>query len=106
MQEFVQGDSNKFKSGEQLYLEWKHNLLSTPEARSAYEEVANEFDILLELVEARLDAGITQAAIAKRLKVPKSQIVQLEELGYRACTFDLLQQYAHVLGKKLQVSLV
>ena len=47
-----------------LHKKWSHD----PEYRATYEELGPEFDLARVLIEARIDAKLTQAQLAKRLQ--------------------------------------
>ena len=92
--------------GEQYYQEWMDTLLSTPEQQSQFKAMEEELDLWVQLVEARIEVGLTQAEIARKLGVSKAQIAHIEQSGFHICSLDFLQRYATAIGKKLQISLV
>ena len=67
---------------------------------SGYE--AFEFSVMLR--QAREKAGITQEAIAKKLRTKKSAISRIENHA-EDIRLSTLGKYAHALGKKLRVRL-
>jgi DNA-binding XRE family transcriptional regulator len=84
--------------GERDYEEWRRSLLNTPEKRALYEEVAAKSDLWLQLVEARMAAGLTQEEMAKRLGVSQAQVSRIEKRGYDAYTLNTLRRYVRALG--------
>lgn len=75
------------QAGQQGYQEWRDSLVADPETRAlCEEEEAAEKALWLQLVEARQEAGLTQARIADRLGVTQSQVARIEKKGYEAYT--------------------
>jgi len=84
--------------GQRAYEEWKERLLATPEMRALYEEEAAKKELWLQLVEARLAVGLTQAEVAKRLGVSQAQVARIEKRGYESYTLNTLRRYVTALG--------
>lgn len=84
--------------GQASYEQWRDNLLADPETRRIYEEEAAKKELWLQLVEARLDAGLTQAEMAERLGVSQAQVSRIEKSGYDAYTLTTLRKYVRALG--------
>lgn len=80
------------------YERWRANLLSDPETRAIYEEEAAKKEVWLQLVEARMDAGLTQAQMATRLGVSQAQVARIEKRGYDAYTLKTLRRYVEAIG--------
>lgn len=93
--------------GAERYQRWRERLLSTPEGRRAYAEEAAKKELWLQLVEARMDAGLTQQELADRLGVSQAQVARLERRGYDAYTLTSLRRYVDALGNgyRLDVSI-
>ncbi|MGA2814666.1 MAG: helix-turn-helix transcriptional regulator [Candidatus Acidiferrum sp.] len=68
-----------------------------------YQKAYREFTV--RLVQARKDAGLTQAEVAKKLKKAHSFISKCE-LGERRVDFVELQQLASIYGKNLAFFIV
>lgn len=81
------------------YEKWRDSLLANPAYRAIYEEEAAKSELWLQLVEARLQAGLTQAEVAKRLGVTQSQVARMEKRGYDAYTLTTLRRYVLALGE-------
>jgi transcriptional regulator with XRE-family HTH domain len=64
-----------------------------------YGEEAARSDLWLQLVEARMAAGLTQAELAKRLGVSQSQVARIEKRGCDAYTLNTLRRYVQALGE-------
>ena len=106
MQEMTPAKRNAREEGKTKYQQWRESLLSTSEARARSEEIAAEQNLWLQLVEARLDAGLTQAELAERMGVSQAQVARIEKSGYDSYTLKTLRRYVQALGKKLRVSIV
>jgi len=52
------------------------------------------------LVQARLDSGLTQSAVARKLGKPQSYVSKCE-LGERRADFTELEAFAEIYGKPL-----
>ena len=85
--------------GEERYQQWRDNLHADPEFREIYAEEAAKSELWLQLVEARQQAGLTQAQMAKRLGVSQAQVSRIEKEGYDAYTLTTLRRYVDALGK-------
>jgi ribosome-binding protein aMBF1 (putative translation factor) len=85
--------------GQQDYEEWRTSLVDTPEKKAFHEEIAAEQDLWLQLVEARIAAGIEPAEIAARMGVTKAVVTRLEKnaLRFRLAT---IRRYVQALGRE------
>ena len=77
---------NPVSEGERAYTRWRDRFFSAPENRRIYEEEAAKSELWLQLVEARMAAGITQMELAKRLGVTQSQLARTKRRGYDGYT--------------------
>lgn len=80
--------------------------MKRPGFKEAYEELADEYAIVRQLLSARTKAGLTQEAVASRMGTTKSAISRLESAGKHAPSIATLKKYAGVVGCKLEVKLV
>src|SRR5581483_8233806 len=85
--------------GHRLYEEWRKNLLSNSQTRALYEQEAAKKELWLQLVEARMAAGLTQEEMANRLGVSQAQVSRIEKRGYDAYTLNTLRRYVQALGE-------
>src|SRR5262249_62046836 len=90
-------------AGARAYREWREKLRSNPEYQAIYEEEAAKGELWLQLVEARLAAGLTQEELAKRLGVSQAQVARIEKRGYDAYTLTSLRRYVKALGDEFQL---
>ena len=87
--------------------DFKARALARPDVRRVYDGLAQEFELLDEILQARAAAGLTQAEVAARIGTTQSAVARLEsEIGKHSPSIATLQRYASALGYKLQVRLV
>lgn len=91
------------KAGETAYERYRSEFLSDPQHRAMYEEEAAKGELWLQLVEARMNAGLTQAQVAKRLGVSQAQVARVEKRGYESYTLNTLRKYVQAIGNGLAV---
>ena len=63
------------------------------------DELRQRQKIIAQLVEARLEQGISQAELARRLGIQRSGINRLES-GAQNLTLDMILKVASALGKR------
>jgi predicted transcriptional regulator len=56
----------------------KVELLTDPEVRQAYDELAPEYEIARAIIRARTACGLTQAELAERMGTSQSYVARLE----------------------------
>jgi DNA-binding XRE family transcriptional regulator len=84
--------------GRQAYDDYWYKQMADPEFARVYKEESEKKELWLQLVEARQQAGLTQAELATRLGVSQAQIARLERRGYDAYTLSSLRRYVDALG--------
>jgi ribosome-binding protein aMBF1 (putative translation factor) len=82
----------------------KNQWMKDPKFREAYQELELEYEIALELIQARINAGLTQEELAVRMKTTQSVIARLES-GRVLPSVKTLSHYAKATGSHLHVSL-
>jgi DNA-binding XRE family transcriptional regulator len=85
--------------GEASYQRWQEELRAHPDYQATYDEEAAKKELWLQLVEARMSAGLTQQELAGRLGVSQAQVARIEKRGYDACTLNTLRRYVDALGE-------
>jgi transcriptional regulator with XRE-family HTH domain len=86
---------------------FKTRALARPDVKKAYDDVADEFAFLDEVLKARAEAGLTQAEVAARIGTTQSAIARLESAEPRhSPSIATLQKYADALGYKVEIRLV
>ena len=91
------------KDGEESYRNWRKQVLASPEVQAVYpEEVANK-ELWLQLVEARRQAKLTQAEMARRIGISQAQVARIEKSGYDSYTLSTLRRYVAALGGQFEL---
>jgi len=76
--------------------------------KAAYDALEDEFSALDALLQARKQAGLTQAEVAERMGIAQSALARIESsLGSRKHSPSLatLRRYADACGKKLTIAI-
>lgn len=82
-----------------LHKKW----LRDPAYREAYDELAPEFRLARSLIEARANAGLTQAQMAERMQTTQSVVARLES-GRAHPSTRTLEKFAKAAGLRLKIS--
>ncbi len=82
-----------------LHERWSRN----PDYRDAYDELGSEFELARSLIEARTDAGLTQAQLAKRMETTQSVVARIES-GRVHLSTRTLEKFARGTGTRLRIS--
>ncbi|MEX2122794.1 MAG: helix-turn-helix domain-containing protein [Woeseia sp.] len=86
---------------------FKARALAKPGVRDEYDNLAEEFELLDEILKARAEAGLTQAELAERIGTTQSAIARMETaIGKHSPTIATLRRYAAALGYRVQVRFV
>lgn len=83
-----------------LHREW----MKRPGYAKAHAELAAEFALAGELIAARAKAGLTQAALAKRMKTTQTVVARLES-GKKMPSTRTLERFATATGHTLTIKL-
>ncbi|HBP37792.1 MAG TPA: transcriptional regulator [Clostridiales bacterium] len=83
----------------------KKRLLENSELKNAYDELGPEYTLIVQLIQARIDSGMTQAQLADLVGTKQSDISRLESGAYNP-SIGFLRKVARGLGKSLDVRLV
>ena len=81
------------EQGAWSYETWRARLVATPRLRALYEREAAKKELWLQLVETRMDAGLTTTQMAKILRVTRSRAAQIDRCGYDVCRVGTLRRY-------------
>ncbi|OGG61849.1 hypothetical protein A3C87_00425 [Candidatus Kaiserbacteria bacterium RIFCSPHIGHO2_02_FULL_49_34] len=84
--------------------ELKSRLLVDPETKKAYDALEPEYLLARTLIQKRLDAGLSQSELAKKVGTRQSAISRLES-GEGNPTFATLRKVAHALGAEAYMAL-
>src|SRR5271154_6557279 len=83
-------------------------LLQRPAVKAEYDAQADEFALLEELLKARRQAGLTQAAVAARMGTKTPAVARLEAGGgsrRHSPSVTTLRKYAEAVGCRLEIRL-
>jgi len=83
----------------------KSELLKDKKVKKAYDELGPEFEFIQTLIEKRIEHGLSQAALAKKIGTKQSAISRLESGSYNP-SIDFLKKIADALDVQLKVTLV
>lgn len=82
----------------------KNQWMKDPDFKKAYNDLELEYEIALQLIQARINAGLTQGEVAIRMGTTQSVIARLES-GRTLPSVKTLSHYAKATGKCLHISL-
>ncbi|MFA5767439.1 MAG: helix-turn-helix transcriptional regulator [Candidatus Paceibacterota bacterium] len=86
------------------YRQFKSKLLKDREVKRAYERLAPEFSVISMIIEKRLERGISQGELARKLGTKQSAISRLESGSYNP-SLSFLKKVSEALGAELKISL-
>lgn len=89
--------------------ELKRAALQKPGVQAAYDALGPEFEVLRQMLQARNDAGLTQAQVAERMGTKAPAVTRLESSlssGKHSPSLATLQKYAAAVGCRLEVRLI
>ncbi len=84
--------------------EFKREALKDPEFKKAYDALEPEYALIEKLIENRINKGITQAALAKKMGTKQSAISRFEAGGSNP-TVAFLYKLADALGVQLKITI-
>jgi len=84
--------------------EVKQRILEVPGAAEAYAELEPEYEIISEIIRARLEQNLSQEELAMRIGTRQANISRLESGLYNP-SLRFLKKVAEGLGKRLHISL-
>jgi ribosome-binding protein aMBF1 (putative translation factor) len=82
-----------------LHRKW----MKEPEYKAAFEALDEEFELARALIEARSDAGLSQAQVARRMKTSQSFVARIESGRVRPST-KTLERFAKATGTRLKIT--
>ena len=89
------------------FRQFRAQALARPEVRKAYDELAEEFSFIDEVLKARAASGLTQAELAARVGTTQSAIARLESgTPKHSPSIVTLQRYARAMGYRVEIRLV
>ena len=82
--------------------EVKQRMLQDPEVAAAYDELTPEYEIANQLIQARLERGLTQKELADKIGTRQGHISRMES-GQQNISIGMLKRVAKALDKKVHV---
>ena len=89
--------------------EFTKKLLQNPKVQQEYEALREEFTLFDELLNARINAGLTQAEVAHRMGTKTPAVARLEAGGgnkKHSPSISTLRKYARAVGCHLEIKLI
>ncbi len=83
--------------------EIKEELLKDPAVAKTYKDLEPEYEIISQIIEARIEQNITQEELARKIGTRQSNISRLEGGNYNP-SLQFLKKLAKGLGKELHIS--
>lgn len=77
--------------------------LKNPKFRKEYESLKEEFEVSKQVIELRLQKGLTQKKLAEKAHTTQSSIARLESGTYHNLSLSFLRRIGKVLGAKPHV---
>jgi len=87
------------------YKQLKRELLKDKRIKRAYEKLGPEFAVIEMIVKRRVEKGLTQKELAKKIGTKQSAISRLESGTYNP-SLSFLQKVGEALDTKLKISLI
>lgn len=85
------------------YSQFKREILKKREIKAAYEALGPEFEVMAALIKRRLEKGLTQQELAKRVGTKQSAIARLESGIYNP-SLDFLRKVTEALDARLHIT--
>jgi len=82
----------------------KAKLLANPDVQAEYDAITPYAELAKAITQLRIEQGLTQSELAKRIGTTQSAISRIESLDYGRIEFQTLEKIAAALGKRLHVS--
>ena len=86
------------------YKQFKRELLKDKGIKQAYERLGPEFAVIEMIIKKRMERGLSQKELAKKIGTKQSAISRLESGTYNP-SLSFLQKVGEALDAKLKISL-
>jgi len=87
------------------YKQLKKELLKEKRIKEAYEKLGYEFAVIEMIIKRRIEKGLSQKELAKKIGTRQSAISRLESGTYNP-SLSFLQKVGEALDAKLKISLI
>jgi ribosome-binding protein aMBF1 (putative translation factor) len=84
---------------------YRDKLLTDPRVQKAYEALDDEYALARAIIQARVQSGLTQEELAKRMGTTQSVVARLES-GKRLPSIRTLRRVAEATGTRLRTQFV
>lgn len=81
---------------------WEKKALKNPSLRKEYEKLQPEYNLIETMIAVRNKKGITQKALAQKMRTKQSVISRLES-GNANPSFDFVKRLASALGTDIHI---
>ncbi len=89
------------------YAEFKEKALRDPEVKKSYEALTPAYDLRINLIALRKEAGLTQESLAEMLHTKKSNISRLENVNSKISPkLSTIVEYAKAVGYNVEINFV
>lgn len=79
--------------------------LKDPDFAARFKEAGEAWDVALQIVKMRQEAGMSQKELARKLGTSQQQISRLESPAYEGHSLSMLRRVAHALGASLHLTI-
>lgn len=86
------------------YKKFKTQLLKDKKIEKDYEKLGPEFDLIVMLIKKRVERGLTQEELARKIGTKQSAISRLESGNYNP-SFTFLRKVAKALNSRLKIEI-
>jgi transcriptional regulator with XRE-family HTH domain len=83
---------------------WEKKVLEAPGAAERVAEIEDELRLAAGLTALREQAGLSQRELARRIGVSQPRVATIEQS--RNVTIEVLEQYIHALGGRLEITVL
>lgn len=84
---------------------WKKQALKNPKVKAEYDRLQPEFALIQAMLDARIQKGVTQKELAKRMNTKQSVISRLES-GRANPSVAFLKKLAQALNSHLEIKFI
>ena len=85
--------------------QFKKEAFRDPKIKKAYDDLKPELDLIKLMIQKRIDEGLTQKELARRMKTKQSAISRFESGTYNP-SLAWIRNAAHALDAKIKISIV
>ncbi len=86
------------------YKQFRKHLLEDKQVKQAYKNLMPEFDLIKIIIKKRIENGLTQKELARKIGTKQSAVSRFESGTYNP-SFSFVQKIAQALDTRLKISL-